>query len=38
MVDNTVAIWAGVTIKDGEEEMDMNKAAYGGRAFLIDSR
>ena len=38
MEDNNWSVWAGVTVRDGEEEVVTGEAAYGGRAFTISSK
>ena len=37
MEDYNLSKRASVTVRDGEEEVVMNEAAYGGGAFMIDS-
>ena len=38
MENNNLCFWTCVTVKDGEEEVIMDKDAYGSGAFLINSR
>ena len=38
MEDNDLSVGASVTVKDGKEDVVMNKVVHGGGTFMIDSR